>query len=366
MKCENCDSPLRATAKVCISCGTPVSAPEVETGPAAVLPLSGVPPEGAPSAMEQAATKANSNASAPPARTEVEHTRKTAQEAVFEPAPGFEIAPEVMHEVAPFSWGATKTLGLVAAGFISLIFILYFVVSNLMGHAHAPPAAPAQDRAVGTESGPQFATRMTHVRDAPTSIGSTILEDIQGGEAVSGIWVLGRNGVTKWLRIQRRDGSSAYLWGTNLAAVRTTTQPASDRARDFGAYPATPYPGPIAPPNWRADTKFANFRTAITQGAAGGVNYAGHYAIVRFGCGTDCSSGFLVDEMTGQIFDFPLGGESFYDLALEYRPDSNLLVAQWQDNQVTPVCVHQEFVIASAKFDSIRKEIQPGACPQMP
>ena len=73
-------------------------------------------------------------------------------------------------------------------------------------------------------SGTLYATRFTHIRNGPTSIGTVVLGDLQTGQAVSGTWVLGHDGVTRWLRIQQADGSYGFVWGNNLS---TASQPQS-------------------------------------------------------------------------------------------------------------------------------------------
>jgi hypothetical protein len=44
------------------------------------------------------------------------------------------------------------------------------------------------------------------------------------------------------------------------------------------------------------------FRTQICRQAAKGPNFAGHYTVVTWGCGTQCTSFVIVDARTGRIF----------------------------------------------------------------
>jgi hypothetical protein len=104
------------------------------------------------------------------------------------------------------------------------------------------------------------------------------------------------------------------------------------------------------------------FRTVIRQGVtkgwgvedgvtgkesgAGGPNFAGHYAIVRWSCGSPCYMAAIVDLKTGQVFPPPHhgSGRSYFGFPLvaipadkyrlAYRVDSRLLVANLCDAEV--------------------------------
>jgi len=47
------------------------------------------------------------------------------------------------------------------------------------------------------------------------------------------------------------------------------------------------------------------FRTAITDAAAKGANFAGHYTIAQWDCGSNCTSLVIVDEVSGKLFSPP-------------------------------------------------------------
>jgi hypothetical protein len=97
----------------------------------------------------------------------------------------------------------------------------------------------------------------------------------------------------------------------------------------------------------RVDTKTTpigrRYRTVLRKGIASGANYAGHFTVVIWGCGTSCSSFAVVNLKTGQVI-VPTGistvtwdhlentVERFLPDGLHgywgyrYRPDSRLLV----------------------------------------
>lgn len=97
------------------------------------------------------------------------------------------------------------------------------------------------------------------------------------------------------------------------------------------------------------------FRTALRNGVKEGVNFAGHYTVVIWGCGTSCQSFAIVDQINGRVYftkELLLVSYADYwekDYGLNYRPDSRLLVVngrpdedkdkgryyyEWKDNKL--------------------------------
>ena len=92
------------------------------------------------------------------------------------------------------------------------------------------------------------------------------------------------------------------------------------------------YRGATRFPNFYGrDRRFKDYRTRIRNGLKNGPNFAGHYSVIQFGCGTSCTEVYLADNRTGRVFAFPRGGEDNMSLDLAYELDSRLLAAQWQD-----------------------------------
>lgn len=124
---------------------------------------------------------------------------------------------------------------------------------------------------------------------------------------------------------------------------------------DFAAYPATPYLGRATMPDFTGrDRKHAMFRTRVRDGIRGGANFAGHLALIQFGCGTGCSVVLLGDVRTGQVYDFPLGGEDTQALGLEYRTGSRLVVARWEDVEKDR-CITAQLVWTGSGFERISR-----------
>lgn len=73
--------------------------------------------------------------------------------------------------------------------------------------------------------------------------------------------------------------------------------------------------------NFSTNQDMLRFVTRITEGAQKGPNFAGHYTVISWGCGTECQSGVIVDAKTGAIYS------SFVtELGSEFRIDSNLFI----------------------------------------
>lgn len=70
-------------------------------------------------------------------------------------------------------------------------------------------------------------------------------------------------------------------------------------------YPASIIPN-IVPAKPQVVSKHAKlFKAKITEGAKLGPNFAGHYTVVRWGCGMDSFMFVVVDAITGKIYEPP-------------------------------------------------------------
>lgn len=144
--------------------------------------------------------------------------------------------------------------------------------------------------------------------------------------------------------------------------MRAATQgetPAAANA-DFDAYGASIYEGPIAKPDLAA---YPGFQSRIGEGRRFDVNFGGHFSIVEVSCGTGCRNALLVDVRNGEAEPLPVGGESQPYLQLEYRADSNLLHASWEEVESgVSNCVTQDFVRTDEGFTAQPSASTPGNC----
>jgi len=96
------------------------------------------------------------------------------------------------------------------------------------------------------------------------------------------------------------------------------------RTPQFEDYPAGEiYQGPLADVDLSSAEGARRFRTVIRSGAKSGPNFAGHYTVVGWGCGTMCQTYAIVDAKSGKVFMPHL----ITELGAEYRLDSKLFVA---------------------------------------
>jgi len=104
------------------------------------------------------------------------------------------------------------------------------------------------------------------------------------------------------------------------------------RKPQFGDYPVKEiYKGRVA--RVRLDSPRARmFRTRLREGSRSGPNFAGHYAVVIWGCGTGCAQMGVVDSKTGRVYFPPVEWMDIPDMEDEqsrskfFRLDSKLLV----------------------------------------
>lgn len=160
--------------------------------------------------------------------------------------------------------------------------------------------------------------------------------------------------------------------GFDEATIRASDIPAN--APKFEAYPAKVYTGPNAKLVFGGDPQARMYRTRLREWATGKVNFAGHYILFTWGCGTGCVQIMFIDAKTGKVYhpdgirtnvavnvhdEMLIGGRSWYgEGSVHFQPDSELhmLVGEpienadrrgisyfvWHNNQLKLIChVHK-------------------------
>lgn len=95
--------------------------------------------------------------------------------------------------------------------------------------------------------------------------------------------------------------------------------------------------GMPAPVNLSSHPKAPRFRTRLRDGARKEPNFAGHYTVVEWGCGSGCLSLALVDAISGQVVfpdkispvffpGLPEGLKLMDQYDVLYRTESSLLI----------------------------------------
>lgn len=114
----------------------------------------------------------------------------------------------------------------------------------------------------------------------------------------------------------------------------------------------------VAAPRLQRGTDFWNFRTAIREGVQEGPNFAGHYIVVRWGCGTECQMGAIVDALSGKIYEAP---QSEWDV--EFQPNSRLFIVNPDLGEEPPEWISKqwyEWDEANHRFNLIQEQTSAG------
>ena len=106
------------------------------------------------------------------------------------------------------------------------------------------------------------------------------------------------------------------------------------RQPSFGAYPAAVEKKRAKSINFKGDAGARTMRTRLSEALAGGVNFAGHYIVAGWGCGTGCISGAVIDARNGKVYwPLPLyalgvwyDGQNYVDEPVAYRKNSRMLI----------------------------------------
>jgi len=97
-----------------------------------------------------------------------------------------------------------------------------------------------------------------------------------------------------------------------------------------------------------------DYRTRIWQAYSSEANFGSNGTIALWGCGTECTTGVLVDRTTGLVVNLPVGGDETPNLALKSISGSNLLLAGWTESKSsTYTCVLSAFVWRSGEFSQL-------------
>lgn len=99
--------------------------------------------------------------------------------------------------------------------------------------------------------------------------------------------------------------------------------PSAQTLPQFSDYPAGPiYRGRVAPLDLSSSPDARRFRTRTREAMAEGVDFAGHYVVAMWGCGSGCMSGQIVDARTGRVVSGLPSGSPY----VAFQPESRLFV----------------------------------------
>ena len=129
------------------------------------------------------------------------------------------------------------------------------------------------------------------------------------------------------------------------------------------------YHGTPAPPKLSKDQR--RYRTVIRTGSKSAVEFAGHYTLPRYGCGTGCNNFYIVDSLTGKVYDgFDVGDLPFEWLEkqsgnlserMEFHPDSRLLrINACTSGTAEAACALFDYLMVDGQgLKRIRKQLLP-------
>jgi len=131
----------------------------------------------------------------------------------------------------------------------------------------------------------------------------------------------------------------------------------------FEQYPAEEaYAGEPAAVDFTGNAPALEFKTTIRQQAAKGPNFAGHYTVVSWGCGSSCQQNAIVDAKTGKIVAYNLlttGGA-------EYRLDSRLLIARVPSPDAEPTADIAQYYVMREGDLRLNGMVEPGTGAYVP
>jgi hypothetical protein len=112
--------------------------------------------------------------------------------------------------------------------------------------------------------------------------------------------------------------------------------PATAADLDFASHPvAERYAGPNTAPILKSQQDRA-FRTKLREAAKQTPNFAGHYIVTTFGCGSSCVMGAVIDARSGLVTWLPFTVCCWEDAQaepVEYHLDSALMIVRGMRNE---------------------------------
>lgn len=87
-----------------------------------------------------------------------------------------------------------------------------------------------------------------------------------------------------------------------IAMISVTASAQAVKRPSFKAYPAKVEAKKAKAINFRQSPDARSFRTRLTQAIRGDVNFAGHYIVAGWGCGTGCVTGAIIDARNGYVY----------------------------------------------------------------
>lgn len=144
----------------------------------------------------------------------------------------------------------------------------------------------------------------------------------------------------RWLDCILRRAGLLFLAGALVcapaltsAAERLKAQRSAAVPQGFGDFPVAHESGPVlhARKLILASRLARRYRTVITDAAKQEADFAGHFRVARWGCGTDCHGFAIIDLISGRTYTLPgmkyvAGVMGNGEERIDYRLDSRLFI----------------------------------------
>lgn len=170
-------------------------------------------------------------------------------------------------------------------------------------------------------------------------------------------------------KLKQADGQgpsalAVAVWGCHADTVHellkagaklAPTDWKESRPPQFDDFPVQQvFHGTPAPVNLRSNPQAPAYRTRLKKAASGGPDFAGHYTVAEWGCGSNCQAHSFIDAKNGAVID----GVTT-DRGADYRLNSNLFIADpegdglaYEDNPVDSIPVSY-YVMRNGKLSLV-------------
>ncbi len=121
-----------------------------------------------------------------------------------------------------------------------------------------------------------------------------------------------------------------------IALGALTTPVRSQRFPTFEDYPTTVQAKHTTPRIQFADAGGRQYRTVIRGAAKGPIDFAGHYILATWGCGSGCVMAAAIDAESGRVTSLPFTVSDWplnVSEPLGYKADSSLLIVRGRRNE---------------------------------
>jgi len=108
---------------------------------------------------------------------------------------------------------------------------------------------------------------------------------------------------------------------------------AAQKLPRFSEYPVRVEKPRITKIDFNKDPDARTYRTRLSEALRQGVNFAGHFVVAGWGCGTGCTNAAVIDTFTGkvlwpeQFFNVDATyGDGYSQVQLDFKKNSRLLI----------------------------------------